>query len=215
MNIHLLSQLGLRGAVNVLTHNWAAVNLYYQLEAQLNGSSLARPLRRGHVMRKAGPEDIDRLQACLPALSADERRDLIARVLFYRRGFTRCFIVTGPEGDPVFMQWLLLPAENQLLQSQYPGRFPKLLAQDALIENAFCFPRYRAFGWLPEGTRRLMDHARRSGATRCIGLVRVDNLPALNTFTGLGFRIRHLVHETKMLGRARRQLERKPHEPVT
>lgn len=215
MNIHLLSQLGIRGAIDVMARNWAAVNLFYVLEHRLDGSSPGKPLRRGYSLRKAEPADIDRLQTCLPDLNPEDRKELIARILFYRRGMKGCFLVSDARGEPVFIQWLVRPGDNATLSRQYPGRFPPLQPQDVLIENAFCFPRHRAFGWLPDVTRRLMHQAGKLGATRCITLIRVDNLPALNTFAALGFRIRNIVHETKILGRARRQLERSPHESVT
>ncbi len=212
MSINLLSQLGVKGALDVMACNWAAVNLFYYLEYRLNGTIPLKPLRRGYSIRKAEPADIERLQTSLPGLNVDDRKALITRILFYRRGIKGCFLVNDAYGEPAFIQWLVLPEDNEVLSQQYPGRFPKLKPDDAFIENAFCFPRHRALGWLPEVTQRLMNHAGKKGAKRCLALIRVDNLPALNTFTSLGFRIRQLVHETKLLGRARRQFERKQYE---
>lgn len=200
----LAAGLGLAGLANAMVRNLAAFNLYHRMVFPLHNLTEPPSLRAGYNLTTATADDFAELTAMLADLPVDDRRELLVRTLFFRRGFERCYLLRDAQSAPVFLQWLVYPADNPLIRRHYRHRFAPLPDRHAMLENAYCFPRFRGFGWLHDMTRRLLWLARRDGYLWCAGYVRAGNLASLNCFADLGFRHQRLIPEIKLLGMTRR-----------
>ncbi len=199
-----IASLGIAGTVRTIGRNMLAVHIYYALTCPLEQRPAPSALRNGFRLQPAREGDFDEFSTMRSSLSPDDRHALAVRKMFFRRGFDRCFLLRDHQSAPVFLQWLIYPSDNPLIHRHYRHRFAPLPSGHAMLENAFCFPGYRGFGWLSDMTARLLWHAREDGHTWCTGYIRADNLPSLNCFTRLGFRLQRRIPEIKLCGITRR-----------
>jgi hypothetical protein len=203
---YILRTLGPGGVLRLLGSRLFSVNHYYLL-----GKNLAAPLECPEAIGIMTPlmeitkEDIAMINDSLNSLDANDKREVLARLMFYWNGFRNCYIVkTG--GNVAYMQWIIFPTENQTIKEKYSARFYPLTRNQVMIENAFTFPRYRGTGYLLHGTAALLDLARSKGYRSAICYIRRDRVASLNEFTRMGFRIIRMLSEYRVFGRVWRKL---------
>jgi ribosomal protein S18 acetylase RimI-like enzyme len=129
----------------------------------------------------------------LAALDDLSRTEVVARTLFYRHGFSSCYVGRNDRGDIVSMQWLIRPADNTLLEKYLHRRRRLLNDSEVMIENIFIFPEFRRLGFFPSINHKLITVAQQEGFQACSAYVSKDNIASLNSYVGLGFRIENLM----------------------
>jgi hypothetical protein len=204
--IYILRSLGPRAFVRLLISRLFSVNHYYLL-----GKNLLTPRERPLAINPEKSltliteDDIAYLSNNLDSFNPEDRREILTRLLFYENGFTNCYVIRHGD-DIAYIQWIIFPAENQLITQKYSGRFYTLTSKQIMIENAFTFPRYRGRGYFLDGTQQLLELAKNNGYSSAICYIRNDRIMPLNEITQMGFRIIKMVSEYKLLGKAWRTL---------
>jgi len=199
--------LGAKALLRLLVSRVASVNHFYLLGKSLlpNQKELALAVSKKAPLVEITDEDLRSIEDSIYFLDENERKEVLARLFFYRDGFKNCYIVKNGE-NIAYMQWIVYPDENQRLKEKYPSKFYTLNTSQVMVENAFTFPRYRGMGYLQFGTARLLDIARSKGYKSAVCYIRKDRLDSLNEFARMGFRITKLIRDYKILGREWRKL---------
>jgi GNAT superfamily N-acetyltransferase len=145
-----------------------------------------RPIERTDVraFTKIDPARHDRLSA--------RHRSATTRLL--GSDIQTCYVAVSAEGAPCYMQYLILPSENDKVQSVFEGIFPRLAEDEALLEGAFTLEEYRGQGIMPFVMEALAQKARTEGARRLLTFVSSKNAPALQGCRRSGFEPIMIVH---------------------
>ena len=144
-------------------------------------------------------DDLLNIKNNIQHLKQADRRDLLARIRFYEDGFHNCY---GMKVDDkiAYIQWIVYPDENHIIQKFYRSRFNQINENQVLIENAFTFPEFRSKGYLPYVTRILLKKAHERGYTSAVGYIKFNNIVSLNEFLAMNFKISRVIRELKLLG---------------
>jgi ribosomal protein S18 acetylase RimI-like enzyme len=189
-----------RKLLRLVLRNLADVNHYYALEMRLNGQLASSQIRLANRELVLLTEtEVKSLQQQLPSLNDEDNKELLARILFFERGFRNCYALKV-EGAIACLQWLVYPQENDLIRTWFKRRFTTLKPNQVMIENSFTFPRYRGFGLMQFLSTELLLRARDQGYAGAVCFVIKENLNALNQLIQMGFKIRRIVREYKLLG---------------
>lgn len=199
------SNLGIRIPAVYALKRLAYVDHFYHLTAPLARLRFPR-LRTDIRFAQATADDFAEIERGIPALDAESRKEVITRVLFFRRGFSGCYLGRDGRGDVAAMQWLLRPRENALLQAHFPRIFYPLGEREVMTENVFIYPRFRGLGTFPTLKHHVLSVARNEGFLMCHSYVRKDNLVSLNGLLALGFQMQHLLTAYNLAGRSWRSL---------
>ncbi len=190
----------------LLGRNAVSINHFYILYLNLSDLVPTPPkCLGGSTLHSLRADEMDQLYDRLPSLGFDDRRELLSRLLFYKNGFTNCYAMKA-DGAITYLQWLVLPSENNVIEKNYQRKFLPLNAKEVMIENSFTFPDYRGRGLLGYGTWQLLNTAKELGYKRAVAYIRKDRIDPLNCFLRLGFMIKRIVREYKVLGRGWRSL---------
>jgi GNAT superfamily N-acetyltransferase len=106
-----------------------------------------------------------------------------------------CYVALTEQGVPCYMQYLILPDQNDRLADAFGGMIPPLEAGDALLEFAFTLEGYRALGVMPWAVAQLAEEARRHGARRLVTWVPGANVNVRRYFERAGFTLLGARHE--------------------
>lgn len=140
------------------------------------------------AMRPIRPDDIRTLLDLSEAhISAAERRDRTKRLHLLDAGFSSCFVATTEDDQACFIQWLILPDENTLLQRSFDGLFPRLAADEMLLEGAYTPVAFRGQRIMPAAIALIADKAVELGAARLLAFVGEDNVSSLKGCKRAGF----------------------------
>ena len=202
----ILISLGIRGSLRLTFSKIFSLDHYYIL-----GRSLTFPLKYP-LSRKPDTQlslltddDYTIIKKNLINLNLDDRREILARLNFYHNGFNNCYVIKSGN-EIAYLQWIIFPTENHIIQKNYSNKFYPLTEKQVMIENVFIFPRFRGRGYLPFGTIQLLESAIHKGYASAICYIRKDRITTLNEFTRLGFKIVKLVREYRFMGKVWRAL---------
>lgn len=107
---------------------------------------------------------------------------------FAQEGIGQCYVAANEEDEPCYMQWLLAGTENAQIERYFHGGFPRLAADEALLEFAFTPEAYQGKGIMPAAMARIAERAAEVGARHVITFVDHENVPALKGCQRSGFR---------------------------
>jgi hypothetical protein len=191
----------LADVLGLVRRNALAFNHVYELRCNLKRLPRVPPRIGNGLLRLIREPEIEAIEKRLNGLDLDDRRELFARLLFYKRGMHNCYVVEE-SGTIVYLQWLVLPKENDLLMRHYGRRYRPVAEKHVMIENAFTFPEYRGYGFYPSVSLQLLHAAADEGYELAVTYVRKDNLSSLTHTVQMGFKITSLNKEFKVLGLA-------------
>jgi hypothetical protein len=134
------STLGIRDPAVHLLKKLANVDHSYHLAAAIDRLRFPR-LRSDIRFAQATELDFAEILRGIRAADRTVRKELLARVLFFRRGFSGCHVGRDGGNEIVSLQWLIRPSDNALLERHYPRLFYPLEQGQVMIENIFIFPR--------------------------------------------------------------------------
>ena len=121
------------------------------------------------------------------AATPRSRCDVARRLFMLQAGIKTCYVVEDSRGEARFLQWLILPSENERLTEVYGKWYPTLRPEEAMIEHAYVLPQYRGSGLLPCAVSRVLRIARASGVRQIVTFIPTWNKNSLNSFMRLGF----------------------------
>jgi hypothetical protein len=186
------SSLGLWATALFAATKVGSIDHFYRLAAPLERLHYAR-LRDDLRFAEATDADFAEMVRGLGELDAASRREVVSRIVFRRRAPRGCTIARNAEGALVSMQWLFRPADEAAKQAWFRARYASLRPDEVLIENIFIYPRFRAAGMFPTVNHGVLEQARREGFRTCAAYIRKDNVPSLNAYLDLGFRLQRLL----------------------
>jgi hypothetical protein len=204
--LFVLDNLGLKNTFKVISKNTLYFDHYFALTANLNSVGNAPKVRGTYFIRKAEEEDFENLMSNIKSFNYEDRKEIIIRLFFYHVGFKNCYLAITEKGDIAAMQWLVYPAENELIENEFQGRFYPLKKNQLMLQNFFTFPRFRGLGYMPAMVVELMKMAKEDGYRNVIGYVRKDRIGTINEMINIGFKLRKLIREYKILGKTNKAL---------
>jgi len=201
----IATHLGLEAPATYLLKRLLHVDHFYHMTAIINRLRFPR-LRSDLRFDLACKGDLDEIVQRLRMLDAASRKDLVARLLFHRRGFSSCYLGRSATGDLVSLQWLIRPRDNALLQKHFRRIYYPLQENQVMIENLFIFPSFRGLATFPTVNHHVLSLAKQEGFQTCRTYIRKDNVTSLNAFFELGFRMGKLLAGYNLLGLSWRTL---------
>jgi GNAT superfamily N-acetyltransferase len=172
---------------------WAMVRRW--LWSDSLGVGMQRPLdtpmnaRRPRIpltLRPIQPGDSERLTSTEGVSEKAALYRLDARRLI-DTGIRTLYVAVTEAGEPVYMQCLARPDQNDLVPRAFGGLIAPLEPDDALLEFAYTLEDYRAAGIMPWAVSQLAEKAREDGAKRLVIWISVDNLTMERYFRRVGF----------------------------
>lgn len=103
-------------------------------------------------------------------------------------GVEGCFVADVEGIGPAFMQYLFLADDNDRLRSTFPGAFPDLAADEALVEYLYVVPAARHPGLAVSCVAQVAEEARQRGAASVISFIDPGNKGAIFVSQMTGFR---------------------------
>ena len=160
-----------------------------------------------HVRAVTAPEDPS-LYAVVSdrTLGSAERHEASRRMAMLATGIRTCYASVDDAGNVRVMQWLIPAGENEAMRHLYGDWFPWLAADEALMENAYVFPKYRGTGVLSVALSKLVEIARGAGVARIRTGIPGTNVNSLMSFSRMGFRPERVRVEKRRFGVAARSV---------
>lgn len=152
----------------------------------------------GGKLRRVESFEIEALYDQLSRLTYDDKRELLQRIDFYESGFRNCYAL-DVDRSLAYLQWIIYPTENEIIQNKYKGLLLALRETEVAIEDAFTFPEYRGRGFMAYASWQLLQMAKKEGYRRGVTYIRKDSIHSLNVLMNVGFTTTKLVREFKFL----------------
>jgi ribosomal protein S18 acetylase RimI-like enzyme len=106
-----------------------------------------------------------------------------------------CYVAETADGEVCYMQYLVLPDQNEKLPKVFGSLQPPLERDEALIEFAFTLEAYRARGVMPYAMSQLAAEARGEGARWLVTYVDRREAMLLRFYERMGFEAFRLRRE--------------------
>lgn len=179
-------------------HGWRVFRaVTHRLGSRSRALGLRRDLRLLHpappakidlVVRPLAPDDdLSFLDPRTEGLDSRAAYDRMVQRRFVADGFSTCYVAVAPDGKICFMQWLIASRDNERIQSRWPGLFPPLAPDEALLEGAYTVEASRGKGVMAHAMARVAERAVQLGARWVITLVGDDNIASLKGCRKAGF----------------------------
>ena len=193
--------------------------VYVRLRLDVDALRLEGRGRMTLAVRPIEKRDYQALSSILSdrSMTRHERHEAARRLVMLEAEINTCYVIEDIQGNIRFLQWLILPAENEKLRRTYGDWYPTLAADEGLVESAYVFPRYRGTGILPCGVVRIVEVALAQGAQHILTIVPVWNVNSLKSFVRMGFCPYQVRCERRFFGFHRQRiinLSLNPREPV-
>ena len=177
-----------RVLMDVLRERWASRRLSYGLRRDLAVPFPAPAARVPVTIRPLRDSDVPALLALdAPGLDEAARDERRTRLDMIAAGLRTPYVAVTVDDRPCYMQWLLGPEENERVQAFFHGIFPRLAADEALLEGAFTPEEFRGQGIMAAAMAQLAELAGPLGARWVVTFVTADNLPSLKGCKRAGF----------------------------
>ncbi len=167
------------------------------------------PIRRAKIditMRPCNSATFSGFTEELKQVKGLDYIDVFLRKSLCDAGVQTLHLAVGPDGSPAYAQWLVTAADQHLLHSHQPGRYPTLAPDEVLLEGAYTFCRFRRTGVMADGMAQLLRIAKEGGTRVAFTYVAADNIPSLRGCANVGFvpdhvrlNIRRLVRRSSLV----------------
>ncbi|MDY0262763.1 hypothetical protein [Syntrophotalea acetylenica] len=204
----VLDNLGPFPALKIAAKRMFKIDYYYFLKINLSRIVSLKRIRSDVFIEKASQEDWEKILSKLKKYSKTERKEILSRLLFYKKGFNGCYFAKDKFSDIISMQWLITSEDNELISSEMYSVWASLKPHECMVENLYIFPEYRKTGVFSSVNYLLLEKAMDSGISVCKTFIRNENVPALNGFLSLGFKIEELYLGTNFLGHSKRRVRK-------
>jgi RimJ/RimL family protein N-acetyltransferase len=158
------------------------------LSRDLTAPFAAPDAKTSVIVRLIEPDDVRALlNVGEEGLTREDRWDRVVRLHLLDAGFSRCYVAATADDRACYIQWLIAPEENALLQSTFDGHFPRLQENEVLLEGAYTVAEFRGQGIMPAAMARIAERGAELGTNRAITFVGDDNIPSLKGCKRAGF----------------------------
>ncbi|OQX94399.1 hypothetical protein B6I21_09505 [candidate division KSB1 bacterium 4572_119] len=204
---YMIGSLGGYSLIQLALDRLFSINHYYVMKVNLKRLS-DYPLKRNPSgeLSLLTVDDLTKIKQHVRKYKSNIRREILARIQFYERGFHNCYVMKI-DNKIAYFQWLIYPNENENIRKYFKRTFYSLQDQQVMIENAFTFPEFRGRGYLPYVSRLLLNKAKNDGYKSAIGYIKNDKITSLNEFFKMDFKVIQYLREVKLAGRVFRNLK--------
>jgi GNAT superfamily N-acetyltransferase len=149
----------------------------------------AAPVAKQPVeVRPLAPGDqLGWLDAREAGLSTDQICDRLGQQRLLEAGIGTCHVAIGPDGQPSYMQWLIRPSDNDRVAAFFGNLYPRLAADEALLEGAYTPEAHRGQGIMASAMAQIAERARPLGARWVVTFVDKGIVPSLKGCAKAGF----------------------------
>ena len=184
-----LCRTGQFGAAQRVVRRWLySERVAVGLRRDLSTPMSARKPTLSLTVRPLRPEDVPSL-VDVPKSNGTHADALVrinARHLL-DSDLATCYVAETADGDVCYMQYLVLPDQNEKLARVFGNLFPPLEPDEALLEFAFTLEPYRARGVMPYAMVQLADEARDEGARWLVTYVDRQEKLLVRFYERMGF----------------------------
>ena len=199
----VIRHLSAENLFGVMKKNIYSRRHYYLLKLNLAHHKPYSLSRRpaGELCRMTA-DDFEAIRQQVCHTKGKDRKELAYRVYYYQLGFKQAYCVKADQ-KIAYLQWIIYPEDNEMLQKQFPGRYPAIHPSQVLLENAFTFPDNRGLGYYYYISSLLLEQVKREGYKFALSYVQTDNLDSLKSTLRMGFQITQIYQERRFLGSVR------------
>jgi hypothetical protein len=174
--------------------------------------------RRSYLLRRDTTVSVAPPKAKIPVVVRPLRCEDHAAILRERptrlpaleAGLATCYVAICGDGEVCYMQWLIDSSQNALLERAFAGLCPPLARDEALLEWAYTFPKFRGLGIMAHAMSQICAFGAAAGIRSIFTFVDVDNVPSLRGCRSVGFRPYRLRTERWRVLRSRTWFESLP-----
>jgi hypothetical protein len=173
----------------------------WALRYRFSSESTSLGLRRDLTIPFSGPsakipfvvrplsssDDLATLDPRQPGISSEEMFWRLAQQRLLQSGLQTCYVAIGPDGKPCFMQWVILPSDNDRLRGTFGNLYPTLAPDEALLEGAFTPDTSRGLGVMSAAMAQIAERAAEGGARWVITFVDENNVASVKGCLRAGF----------------------------
>lgn len=186
-----------RDLMEALHHRWKSDLTSFGLRRDLTVPFVAPKANIPITVRPLEERDAARiLDVESPEVTEEGREERMTRLQLLEAGVATCYVAVTATDEPCYMQWLIGPEQNDLVQSYFKGIFPRLEPGEALLEGAFTPEAYRGKRIMPCAMAEIANRAEGIGARWVVTFVTHDNIPSLKGCQRSGF-VPYLTREEK------------------
>src|SRR4051794_5811673 len=119
--------------------------------------------------------------------SANDFYERLLRLRMFDAGLRTCYGAFSEDGRVCYVQWLIEPAQNDLVHDFFEGSFPRLQPNEVLLEGAYTFPAFRGQGVMAAAMAGITDQGRARGFENAWTFVGEHNEPSLKGCRRAGY----------------------------
>src|SRR5437667_2153581 len=132
-------------------------------------------------------DDLTFLDLTAPGLSDDQMFERLGQRRILRSGLETCYVAVTPDGGPYFMEWLVLASANDRVRGFFGNLYPRLRADEALLEGAYTVEAVRGQGIMASAMTQMAARAAEAGVRWVITFVDETYPPAMKASVRAGF----------------------------
>lgn len=132
-------------------------------------------------------DDLSMLDLTRPGVLPEQIPGLLVQRHLVDAAIPTCWAAIAPDGKVCYMQWLIASRDNARVRAEWGGLFPRLQADEALLEGAYTDSAYRGQGIMAHAMARIAEQARELGARWVITFVGETNAASLKGCQKAGF----------------------------
>jgi hypothetical protein len=162
----------------------------------------ARPVESKikYTFRLGSKEDMKEAFRKIATESKESVQQLLNREWLYRSGFGKWYVARSSDtGELCFIQAVIGPEDNHLLDDGFKGWFPRLKQDEILLEGAYAFEKFRGGGLCHAVASEIIGIYRKQGFKKMITYVRADNAASFKAGEKTGFKKFEEIPVTKIL----------------
>jgi len=184
----LLLSGNLKKAVWAIRYRMASESTSLGLRRDLTIPFSGPSAKIAFVVRPLLPsDDLTSLDPRQPGISSEEMFWRLAQQRLLQSGLRTCYVAIGPDGKPCFMQWVILPSDNDRLRATFGNLYPTLAPDEALLEGAFTPDTSRGLGVMSAAMAQIANRAAQGGARWVITFVDENNVASVKGCLRAGF----------------------------
>jgi len=139
------------------------------------------------TVRSLTPEDIPRITDFFDQQHSEDMHERIVRRRLVDSGVPTCYLVAMANGDLCSMQWLIDEDQNQMLDTVFPGEYPRLEQHEMMLWYIFMPRKYREKGILAYAISEVLKKAKKLNVTRVTTFIGDRDTALLEACKSVGF----------------------------
>jgi L-amino acid N-acyltransferase YncA len=187
--ILLLKISGAKEFFNQLRRQIYSRALWIGMEKNMEGNAKAlAECKIEYYLRQASEEDMKEAFQKVKTESKESAYKLLYRKYLYECGCGNWYIArTADTDEPCFLQSVIRPEDNKLLDEGFGNWFPRLNEDEILLEGAYTFENYRGNRLCHAVASDIIEIYREKGFKRMIAYYNNDNAASLKAGEKTGF----------------------------